>query len=48
MVSWTILRNFLLEIGLTQNWESIALQNFTTVDLLYYIMCEDPAWIEFH
>ena len=34
-----------MEVGLAKNWETTALQNLTTVDLLYFIMCEDPAWI---
>ena len=48
MVTWTIYKNHLLEVGLNQIWDTMALQNLTTVDLLYYIMCEDPAWIETH
>ena len=27
--------------GLTQNQETMALQTITTVDLFYFIMCED-------
>ena len=42
MVTWTILKNHLLEVGLTQNQETMALQTLTTVDLFYFIMCEDP------
>ena len=30
-------------VGLTQNQETMILQNLTTVDLSYIIMCEDPA-----
>ena len=41
MVTWTILKNHLLKVDLTQNWETMALQMFTTVDLFYFIMCED-------
>ena len=37
-----------LGVGLTQNWETMALQSLTIVDLYYFIMCEDPAWIEIH
>ena len=40
MVTWTIFKSPLLEVGLTQN---MALQNLTTIDLLYSIMCEDLA-----
>ena len=32
----------LLEVGLTQNWETMALRTLTTVDLFYLIMCEGP------
>jgi len=35
-------QNHLLEVGLTQIWEIVALQMLTTVDLFYSIMCEDP------
>ena len=42
MVTWTIFKNHLLEAGLTQNWETMALRMLTTVDLFYSIMCEDP------
>jgi hypothetical protein len=42
MVTWTILKNHLLEVGLTQNRETMALRTFTTVDLFYFIMIEDP------
>jgi hypothetical protein len=31
-----------LGVGLTQNWETMALRMLTTVDLFYFIMCEDP------
>ena len=42
MVIWTILKNHFLEVGLTQNhWETMVLRMFTTVDLFYFIMCED-------
>ena len=33
MVTWTIFNNHLLEIGLTQNWETMTLRTLTTVDL---------------
>ena len=42
MVPWTILKNHLFEVALTQNWETMALQTLTTVGLFYFIMCEDP------
>jgi hypothetical protein len=31
-----------LEVDLTQNWETMALRTLITVDLFYFIMCEDP------
>ena len=39
---WTMLKNHLLDVGLTQNRETIALQMLKTIDLFYFIMCEDP------
>jgi hypothetical protein len=42
MVTWIIFKNHLLEVGLPQNWETMALQILTTVDSFYVIMCEDP------
>jgi hypothetical protein len=42
MVTWTILKNHLLEVGLTQNRETMALRMLTIIGLVYYIMCEDP------
>ena len=42
MVTWTISKNHLLEIGLTQFRETVALRMLTTVDLFYFIVCEDP------
>ena len=41
MVTWTIFKNRLLEVGLTQNHETMAFQTLTTFDLFYFIMCED-------
>jgi hypothetical protein len=34
--------NHLLEVAMTQNWETVAFRTLTTVDLFYFIMCEDP------
>jgi hypothetical protein len=42
MVTWTILNNHLLEVGLTQNQETMALRTLTTVGLFHFIMCDDP------
>ena len=41
MVTCIIFKHHLLEVGLTQNRKTIALQTLTTVDLFYFIMCED-------
>ena len=46
MVTWTIPQNHFLEVGLTQNWETIPFQNLTTIEVLYFIMSGDHAWIE--
>ena len=35
-------KNQLSEVGLTQNRETMGLQNITTVDLLYVVMGEIP------
>ena len=42
MVTWTIFINHLLEVGPTQNRETMALRTLTTVDSFYFIMREDP------
>jgi hypothetical protein len=39
MVTWTIFINHLLEVGLSQNQETMPLQTLTTIDLFYFIMC---------
>jgi hypothetical protein len=41
MVTWTIFQIHLLEVGLTQNWETMALRMLTNVDLFYVITRED-------
>jgi len=41
VVTWTIFKNHLLEVDLTRNWETMALQMLTTIELYYFIMCED-------
>ena len=41
MVTWTIIKNHLLKVGLTQNWDTMALRMLTTIGLFYSIMCED-------
>ena len=40
-------QNHLSEVGLTQNRETMALQNLTTIDLSY-LSCVRPARIETH
>ena len=41
MVTWTIVKNHLVEGGLTQNQETKALPTLTIIDLFYFIMYED-------
>ena len=36
MITWTIFKNHLLEIGLTQNHGTMALRTLTTVELFYF------------
>jgi hypothetical protein len=40
MVTWIIFKNHLLDVGLTQNRETMTLRMLTTVDLFYFVMCE--------
>jgi hypothetical protein len=45
-VSWSLgllSKNHLLEEGLTQNLETMALQNLILVNSLYFTNCEDPT-----
>jgi hypothetical protein len=42
MVTWTILKNHLLEVGLIENWETMALRTLIIVDIFYFIVYEDP------
>ena len=48
MITWIIFEIHLLEVGLTQNRETMALWKFTTVDLFYFYHVWRRAWIEFH
>ena len=44
-INWIVFHghlDHLLEVGLTQNQEAMALRTFTSVDLFYFIMYEDP------
>ena len=34
-------KNHLLEVGLTENRETMALQTLIIIDLFYFIMCEN-------
>ena len=36
MVTWTVFKNHLVEVGLTQNRETMVLQMLTIVDLFYF------------
>jgi hypothetical protein len=42
MVTWSIFKNHLLEVGLTQNRKTVTLQTLTILDLIYFIMSENP------
>jgi hypothetical protein len=42
MVTWTIFKEHLLKVDLKENRETMALRTLTTLDLSYFIMCEDP------
>jgi hypothetical protein len=45
---WTIVKNHVLEAGLTPNhWQTMAFRMLTTDGLLYFIMCEDIREHEF-
>ena len=48
MITWTILKNHLLEVGLTPNKETMALWMLTIVGLFYFITCEVSVKIEIH
>ena len=39
--AWTIFKNHLLKVGVTQNWETMTLRILTTINLFYFIMRED-------
>ena len=41
MVTWTVFKNHLLEVGPAQNRETMALQMLTIVGLLCFVICED-------
>ena len=42
MVTWTIFKNHLVEVGRPENhWETMALRTLTIIGLFYFIVCED-------
>jgi hypothetical protein len=41
MITWTVFKNHFLEVGPTQNLETMALRTTTTIDSFYFIICED-------
>ena len=47
MVTWIVFETHLLEVGLTQNREMMALQTLTSIGLFYFIMCEDIHELRF-
>ena len=47
VVTWTNFKDHLLEVGLTQNQQAMALRTLTTVDLFYSIMHEDSHECKF-
>ena len=47
MVTWTTFKIHLLEVGLTQTRETMALRMLTTVGLFYFNLCEDPHELKF-
>ena len=47
-VIWTIFKYHLLEVGLTQNWETKALRMLTTVNFILFDQMWGPIWIEIH
>ena len=47
IITWISFLNHLLEVRLIQNWETMALQTFTTVGLFYFIMCKEPHELKF-
>jgi hypothetical protein len=46
MLTGIIFNNHLLDVGLTQNQETMALRTLTTVGLFYFYHMWGPAWIE--
>jgi hypothetical protein len=42
MVILIIMKNHILKVGLTRNWETMTLRTLTMVGVFYSIMCENP------
>jgi hypothetical protein len=42
MVTWTIFKNNLLELGPTQHWETMAFKTLTIIGWFYFIIFPDP------
>jgi hypothetical protein len=42
MITWIILKIHLVEVGLIQNRKTMALWKLITIDLFYFIICENP------
>ena len=43
-VSWSLglfFKNHVLEVGLTQNWETMALQTLTIAHIFYIFVCDN-------
>jgi hypothetical protein len=41
-VTWIVFKNHFLEVGQTQDRETMAFRMLTTADSFYSIMCVDP------
>ena len=49
MVTWIIFKNHLLEVGLTQNWETWHSEcSQPLIDFIWFHHVWEPAWIEIH
>ena len=48
MVTWITFQIHLLEVGLTQNWETMALRNAHNCWFILSYHVWGPAWIEIH
>ena len=52
MVTWTIFKNHLLEVGLTQDRKTMTLRTLAIIDFIFYFLVFyyvwEPAWVETH